>query len=167
MSILATITADEMRRQGLPPLDIRCSTKLVPLRFPEPQTPLYFHGPPGGPDFLYIQVIQSQPSSQQFSLDAEVYKHDLPGRHFELGPTGEFDLGGSKRPTRLWSIKYTPWLDSRASTFLEVPSASAIVLITFSAWMDANHNIVTRDMQRLILRTLTIKSNCVGSKQEE
>lgn len=153
---LTTITADEMRVRGLPPLEISCCGCLPIARFPDPQTLLCYRGPPGGPDGLSLKIIQHAHGSAPFSLDAEVKKNDLPGQNFVLGDTGEFDVAGCKRPVRCWSIKPTPWLDAQATAFIAVPELNTTILISFTAWMDDRNKINAHDIQRLILNTLTI-----------
>lgn len=125
-------------------------------RFPEPQTLLRYHGPPGGPDGLSVDIVRHAPGSAPFSLDAEIKKNDLPGKNFELGGMGEFEIAGCMRPVRCWSIKPTPWLDAQATAFIAVPELTATVLISFTAWMDDKKRIKTHDIQRLILNSLTL-----------
>lgn len=115
--------------------------------------PLFYHGPPGGPDKLYLKVLERSP---EFSVDDEVRLHDQPGHHFHFGELGEFEIGGKKLTVRLWSVKPTPWLDSQATTYVEIPEVNAIVLITFSAGRDDGGRIVTRPAQQEILASLTI-----------
>lgn len=153
---LTIITADEMRARGLPPIEISCCGYLPMARFPEPQTLLRYHGPPGGPDGLSVDIVRHAPGSAPFSLDAEIKKNDLPGKNFELGGMGEFEIAGCMRPVRCWSIKPTPWLDAQATAFIAVPELTATVLISFTAWMDDKKRIKTHDIQRLILNSLTL-----------
>ncbi|MCA9192443.1 MAG: hypothetical protein KDB03_11800 [Planctomycetales bacterium] len=156
MAIFTTVTADEMQSHKLPAVEITCQSLVPPARFHDSQTPLYFSGPPGGPDFLYLQVIENPLDCDPFSLDAEVLKHDRPGQNFKIGEASQLEIAGEKRLARCWSIHVTPWLDARATAFIAVPESQAIVLITFSAWTDAENNIVTHHIQRMILNTLTI-----------
>lgn len=155
---LNLITADQMRAHGLPPLEISWRGAFFVTRFPEPDMPLSYSGPPGGPDSLRVQVVYQPPGSAPFSLDDEIRKHDQPGQKFVLGAVGEFDIGGQKRAVRCWSIKPTPWLDSLATAAIPVPMANAIVLVTFTAWRDADGRLTTHFAQRAILDSLAVVS---------
>ncbi|MCA9135280.1 MAG: hypothetical protein KDB00_00940 [Planctomycetales bacterium] len=148
-----TITADEMRKRGLPPLEISWRGRYLITQFPQPSMPIYYHGPPGGPDKLYLQILERFPG---FCLDGEVKKHDRPGHHFRFGELGDLEVEGKIFRARLWSVKMSPWLDPQATTYLDLPDVDAIVTITFSAWQDEKHKIVTRPAQRSLLSSLTI-----------
>lgn len=151
-----TITAAEMVAHGLPPLEISCSGEVFVRTFIDAKTPLYYCGPPGGPDHLSVQVLRHSSGDTPFSLQDEVRKNDRAGRNFVLGVAGEFVVGGEKWPVLSWSVKETPWLDACATTFVSIAALDASVVINFTAWHDPARGLVTHASQNRILESLKL-----------
>lgn len=86
-----TISAVERQAHGLSPLEISCSGEVFVRTFIDAKTPLYYSGPPGGPDHLSVQVLRRAPGEAPFSLQDEVRKNDRPGRNFD-GEAPQFAL---------------------------------------------------------------------------
>lgn len=162
-----TITAAEMQAHDLPPIEISCSGEVFVRTFVDAKTPLYYCGPPGGPDHLSVQVLRRVPGEAPFSLHDEVKKNDRPGRHFVLGAADEWVVGGENRPVLAWSIKETPWLDARATTFVAIPALNATVVITFTAWHDPAKGLVTHASQERILASLSLTPRGLRAASDE
>lgn len=138
-----TITPDQMRAWGLPPLELAWRGSYHTTLFPEPSIPLSYSGPPGGPDKLYLQIVRVDPAAAPFSLDDELKKNDRPNQDFIMGEWAEIDVGERIFQVRCWSTQVTPWLDSVATTMIPVTEFSTVVLITLTVWKDSNNRLMT------------------------
>jgi hypothetical protein len=153
------LAPDELAAHGFPPLLVTfdlTGVGMIGMLFPERDCLLSLSGPPGGPSHFSMRVVRAEGGAPLPKLDELVRKHDLPQKNFLYLGAGDVAVDGTSYPAVAWSIKPTPWLDSRATLLIPLKDSNTALAIEFSSAYSANTGIVPGMNQDRLVKSLTL-----------